>query len=68
MTTQTIERQKLEYSRQLAAYTFRQWNAACESKLSERRENPSGAGKKDHKTRTPEKQGLNTSNKEEGPV
>jgi hypothetical protein len=37
MTTKTIEQQKQQYSRQLAVYTFRQWDAVRERQLQESR-------------------------------
>jgi hypothetical protein len=40
MTAETVQQQKQQYSRQLAAYTFRQCNAVRESKPQESREIP----------------------------
>ena len=45
MNTQTISQQKQQYSRQLAVYTFRQWNNAIkESKAPESRRIPGEPG------------------------
>jgi hypothetical protein len=45
MNTQTISQQKQQYSRQLAVYTFRQWNNAIrESKPPESRGIPGEPG------------------------
>lgn len=38
MAVQTLEQQKQRYSRQLAAYTFRQWNAVKDAKLPEKKD------------------------------
>lgn len=73
MTAQTLEQKKQVYSRQLAAHTFRQWNAVRQNQFSEKRDKadskePDAQGTRDEKqsrfggdqqTCTPEKQDEN---------
>ncbi|KAF9459451.1 hypothetical protein BDZ94DRAFT_1268214 [Collybia nuda] len=37
MAAQTLEQKKQLYSRQLAAHTFRQWNAVCQNQPHEKK-------------------------------
>jgi len=65
MPAQTIEHKKQQYSRQLALYTFRQWNAVRESQSLELRGAPEGSDGERRRVKSP-KESMGADDPEKG--